>query len=366
MVGCHFMAEWKIETSKRPSRCLACWHPIRAGEFRFGTSVKTRWFHLGCADEGAPQVFPPFAKQAAALMKKVAPPQLGAIGKEKLAAMREIPGDVSLEVLTDLLLENGDPWGELISLRVRGEEELAIEHLLRHRESLYGKLKRSEVQWRDGLIVSAELTGPDRRLPGKLEQLAQTRTASRLTSLTIEGVVNAALLDQVSRTVGPTLERLTLVGPATGFEALACPRLESLRLSVPFGASLRLRPGPAPALEGLLQAKLPALKVLRLTTHRPLSLPFLEALLDSKLLTRLEQLDLEDESNLMRTLDDAGLRLLLARKRSLGHVKAMWVERAGRALLKSELAAANTFFEARGQRALKRNRAEDHEVFDEV
>jgi len=359
------MAQWRIESSKTGGRCLACDGKINKGEHRFGTPTKTRWFHLRCAAEGAPKAFPPFAKQAATLLSK-APPKPPEVSKAALARLLAVDGDGALEVLSDFLQTAGDPWGELIALRLAGEHDAALAHLDEHRASLYGGLGPGCCSWRDGVIVAAHFSGQPAALEKQLDRLAALRTAGRLSSLELEGTFSPALLRKVVATVPPSLEHLELRGHPSGLEVLDLPRLRSLRVSIPFEATVRIRLGPPPELDGLVEARLPALRVLRLTTHRPVSLAFLEKLLASKLLARLEWLDFDDESPSLRTLDDAGLRLLLAQKKRLAHIKALWVERAGRKLTPAEAAAAQAFFQARGQRALKRASASAEEELDEV
>ncbi|MDP1824089.1 MAG: hypothetical protein Q8L48_12630 [Archangium sp.] len=359
------MAQWRIEATRQDSRCVGCGGRIVRGAWRFGTPTKTRWFHLECAAEGAPVVFPPFAAQAASLLKKAKPVGAREAPRADLVRALATPGDDALPVLADLLQSCGDPWGELIALRLQGEDELAAEHLRKHQVSLYGELLRRDVAWRNGVIVSAWFNGKPAALSKGLDRLAATRTAGRLEDLKLEGpTIDAEVLRKVSA-AAPNLQRLELSGAVAGLEALELPALHTLRLKVPFGASLRLRAGPHAEVDGLWVAKLPSLRALRLTTHLPLTIAFLDRLLASSLLKQLEWLDFEDESNLMRTLDDAGLRYLLAGKKQLQHVKAMWVERSGRALAPKELAAAHAFFEARGKRAIKLARPRE-EAFDEV
>jgi hypothetical protein len=359
------MAEWRIEATKQDSRCVGCGGRIVRGAWRFGTPTKTRWFHLECGAEGAPVVFPPFAARAASLLKKAMPAATRVAPHADLVRALATPGDDALQVLADLLQSSGDPWGELIALRLQGEDELAAEHLRKHHGSLYGELLRRDVSWRNGVIVRASFSGKPVALTKGLDRVAATRTAGRLEDLQLESAsIDAEVLRRVSA-AAPNLQRLELSGHVTGLEVLDLPRLHTLRLTVPFDASLRLRAGPHAEVDGLFVAKLPSLRALRLTTHLPLTLPFLERLLASSLLKQLEWLDFEDESNLMRTLDDAGLRYLLAGKKQLQHVKAMWVERSGRALAPKDLAAAHAFFEARGKRAIKLARPRE-EAFDEV
>lgn len=217
--------------------------------------------------------------------------------------------------------------------------------------------------WRNGAIVDAFFEGSPAHLADRIERLGALRTAGRLEYLQLEGTIDGALLERISSTA-PTLQRLTLRGHASGFEKLDLPRLEILSLGVPSLASLKLKAGPAPQVEGLLSARLPSLKTLRLTTHRPVPLSFLEGLLSSKLLQGLEWLDFDDASNLMRTLDDAGLRLLLAAPAALAHLDAIWIERSGRSLTDREARDAERLFKARGARALERA-ADDEWVYDD-
>ena len=351
------MAIWTIMTSKQLSSCASCGHQIAPGALVFGCAEKLRWFHLECAASGAPKVFPPFAKEAGRLLEHAKPNETREVPAGELARALATPGDEALDVIADLLQSRGDPWGELIALRRRGEHELADEHLGANQASLFGGLLRKEVSWRDGVITFARFSGKAPVLVNALNRVTAARTAGRLEHLSLSGAIDVSVL-QLLNTTAPNLERLELSGLASGFEALDLPRLRSLRLSLGSGA--------APALGGLLEAKVPNLRALRLTTHRPVSVSFLGDLLTSQLLTQLEWLDFEDRSNLVRTLDDAGLRCLLAGQKKLKHVKAMWVERAGRSLTPEELTGAHAFFEVRGKRALARQRKEDVELEDEV
>jgi hypothetical protein len=345
------MAEWRIEATKTDSRCRQCGAKIPRGDLRFGTPTKTRWFHLECAAQGAPVVFPQFKSEADALLAK-SRPESRALPRAQLEAALASNEDGALVVLADLLTQGGDPWGELITLNLHGEAELADAHLRKHSASLFGALQRKEVVWRDGVISAASFRGKAPQLVSGLERLGATRTAGRLEALQLDGPIDSAVLASVSR-FAPRLKNLLLCGTVEGFEALELKKLDTLRLTVPFSASLSSKKSKAPELDGLLKEQLPSLRVLRLTTHQPVSQRFLEGLLESKLLTQLEWLDFDDESNLMRTLDDAGLRLLLANKKKLASIKAMWIERTGRQLDANVLAAANAFFDAKGKRALK-------------
>lgn len=107
------MAEWRIEKASRAARCSGCFKSIPRGAWRFGTATRTRWFHLHCAPEGAPKVFPPFAAQAEALLSDSAPPKVeGArdLTRAELEPLLRTEGDDALDVLVDALEEHGDPW----------------------------------------------------------------------------------------------------------------------------------------------------------------------------------------------------------------------------------------------------------------
>jgi hypothetical protein len=67
----------------------------------------------------------------------------------------------------------------------------------------------------------------------------------------------------------------------------------------------------------------------------------------------------------MRTLDDEGLRCLLAGKAALEHLDSLWVERSGRVLSPAEATAAERFFRARGKRALAQLADDDGWLYDD-
>jgi hypothetical protein len=212
------MAEWRIEQASRAATCLGCFKAIPREAWRFGTPAKTRWFHLHCAAEGAPKVFPPFAAQAEVLLAKGAAPKPGGareLTRRELESLLQVPGDDALDVLCDALQEQGDPWGELIRLRIEGDDDAANTHFRRHVKSLLGGIGAGEVMWRNGVMVDAYFTGKTAHLAERIERLGALRTAGRLEYLQLEGVVDGAVFALISK-VAPTLQRLTLVGHASG------------------------------------------------------------------------------------------------------------------------------------------------------
>lgn len=149
------------------------------------------------------------------------------------------------------------------------------------------------------------------------------------------------------------LRRLELEASNPDLAQLAHPRLERLSIGGTFGHALSATRAPS-----LFAAKLPRLRWLRLVTRPALQGTFIDALLDSTLLRQLERLDFEDASNASRTLDDAGLLRLLHGKARLAHLRALWLELAGRRLEAKDLEAARAAFRRRIDAAMKEDARE--------
>jgi hypothetical protein len=136
------------------------------------------------------------------------------------------------------------------------------------------------------------------------------RTTLLVRKLSIGGVLDEEGGRAVSRLARPTLRHLHCrLSDAVG--GLVIPKLERLTLFVS-------RDEPEVEIEALAPVfaatSLPNLECLEVG-GRSLSTPFLEALLDSKLLRQLDALGFHANS-----LDEAGGLVVLARKRALGHL----------------------------------------------
>lgn len=312
------MGNWQIaKTTSAASRCRLCDRAIDAGDWKFGQSTpKSRWFHLRCAAEGAPVVFPPFEAEA----KKLLSASKSAAKQRAFTVPREVEKALSsgrngLHVFADWLQTNEDPWGTLIALALAGKEDAARRHLNQHAESLLGpfRFRRYDWSWRDGLVVAAVLKGTEAALLEQLGDIPSTRTMSRLQRLRLEGPhVNRAVLQAVSKLAPKSLEGLSFTISQPGLAALSLPNLKRLRVQLNANSAAEL-----------LDAEVPALEVLQLEwEHRKNAVfpaSFIQQLVRSKLLKQLRRLDLHGD----HVLDDAGLQQLLSHRDALSHLEAM-------------------------------------------
>ncbi len=344
------MADWRVEIAPRASACHECTGPIRKGEHRFGArSPKPKWFHLRCAKRGAPVVFRPFEAKVQALLAQAKRPG------ESLAAddrpFADALGEGSLEVLADRLQTRGDPWGELIALRLAKKHAAAIELYDSNEASFTGDLRASELFWRDGVIAAAVVEG--RELASKLEELLSLRTASRLETLVVRGELTAEVASLLNRHAPKTFTHLWVRGRLTGLAGLELPQLD--RLTVHTSAN---------QLGGLFTCRLPSLRELRLTARPALTTAFLSELLEWPTFARLRRLDFEDDTTAYPTLDRAGLVWLTERAQALKHLKVVWLELAGRDLDAKDLTAAKAAFAARTTKAVAEDERRRKERFD--
>lgn len=341
---------WVVEQAKLKSTCEACRRAIPKGEWRFGKNHgEARWFHLRCGSRGAPEMFPPFAKQVQQILS-AKPDESRPLTEVERAMVAKFDGK-GLPVLADWLTSKGDPWGELITLRLAGEDELAIEHFDAHRESLVGDLPAEDLDWCDGVVTRVMLDGTGAALKKKLEALFQHRTAARLDTLDVYSrALEPSMLELISRRAPSTLVWLTLTGSASQLERLALPELQQLRLEL-----------NVEALSGLVKAKLPKLRSLILQPSKPLPVPFLEQLVKSPLFAQLTHFEFDEDGPAGSALTDAGLLVLLGAKTS--HLKTTYVELAGRNLTPAQKALAQKKF-AKSNATFFRDPADEPE-FDE-
>jgi hypothetical protein len=337
------MSNWRIEqASLGTSSCRECGKPIKKGEWRFGKTVnEPRWFHLRCAERGAPVVFPPFAKQAKAILGDRAEVRrpLTEVDRATVGAARKD----SLPVLADWLQAKGDPWGEFIALRLARRHEAAVEFFDEHLESLLGDLNPDDVQWMDGVIHTVSLSGNTAGFAKHFEALFTQRTAARLVSLDVYSKLDAKHLRLLSQKAPATLTSLRLQKEASGLEVLALPSLETLTLEL-----------PEPQFAGLLKAKLPNLRTLRLTSRRPLSADFVAGLMECPWFSHLERLEFDELGGVSGTLSNDGLRVLMAQSKRLAHLKFTWVALTDRlAMSADEQKQARALFTRRNARLLK-------------
>lgn len=244
--------------------------------------------------------------------------------------------DSSLEVLADWLQENADPWGTLIALRLARKHAEASEFLFAHEAALCGSFNAHDFDWRDGVIVGAELEGAQLERP--VRELLSLPSAARLERLSLSGNVTA-VLPLLSREAPATLEVLNLDAPrARGVSELNLPRLR--RLTVKLRGS---------ALESVLDARLPSLRGLRLDVCDGTAPPvaFFERLMASALLAQLEELDFASRA----VLDGNGLRCLLSHADGLAHLERLSVPFEDWTIGKPQRALASKRFTARRARA---------------
>lgn len=342
---------WVVEQAKTKSSCKQCYRPIPKGDWRFGKNHgEARWFHLRCGAAGAPQMFPPFAQQVREILGRL-PDESRPLTEVERAMVAKFDGQ-GLPVLADWLTSRGDPWGELITLRLAGEDALAIEHFDRHLDSLVGDMPGDDLDWCDGVVSRARLDGKGPALVKKLDTVLTHRTAARLDTLeVVSKTIDAAFFELLSKKAPPTLVWLNVIGAAKGLERLELPNLEQLRLE------LNVEDVP-----GLLKAKLPGLRSLVLQTRKPLPATFVEQLVASPLFARLAHFEIDEDGPVGGTLNDAGLIALLGGKTS--HLKTTYVELAGRTLTEDQKALAQKKF-AKTNAAFLANPPEEPE-FDEL
>lgn len=128
-------------------------------------------------------------------------------------------------------------------------------------------------------------------------------------------------------------------------------------LDLPHVSSLFLRAKPQVAL-GVLDVRLPSLRVLSLTTGEPLSPGQLDRLLESSLSRQATRLDLDDVIPTSRTLDDDGLLRLVAHRPFLENLHALWIDLVGRSLSVDQMTAVKKTLGSRIKRAVKEMRTE--------
>ena len=297
-------------------------------------------------------MFKPFAKEGAKLLGASAGPTAQVPASELKAAL-EATGDDALAVLADLLQSAGDPWGELIALRLAHEDDLAEQHFRRHIVSLQGGLQHRDLGWRHGVVAEAFFKGTTAQLRAHLDALSKLRTAGRIEVLTLSGGVGREVLEALSSWSPKSLQSLELGGEVSGLDALSLPNLERLKLDL------------NTTVQGLTGAKLPRLRHLWIRTRKAIRAEALTALLDWPTLRQLRRLDFDEHSTQVRTLDDAGVAALLAAAPRLKQLKALWVELANRALLPAAQRVATSFLAPRSKRALKEDERAPEQWFDE-
>jgi hypothetical protein len=266
-------------------------------------------------------------------------PTATAVSSTELGPAMAADSPHALAVLSDLLTSNGDPWGDLIALRLRDDDATRV--LREHCESLCGDFTKTELFFEYGVVARVVLRGDGPQLIRKLEKLIALRTTGRIEELVLDGPVDAKHLAKVRAWNPPLLYSLRLRGKVVGLETLALPRLARLDLEV----SNPVAP--------LLEAKLPALRVLRFKTPSALPLPAVHALLGSKLITQLTRLDFDGGRLTNQTLSDAGVLALLEHPKALKGLKSCWVELAGRGLTEPQRAAVKALLGPRLARGMK-------------
>ncbi|MFT3714155.1 MAG: hypothetical protein QM817_41360 [Archangium sp.] len=341
---------WVVEQAKNAATCDECRWLIEKGEWRFGKNgSKARWFHLKCGARGAPQMFPPFAKRVQELIGS-APDQSRPLTEVERAKVVKFNDD-GLPVLADWLTQEGDPWGELITLRLAKKHEASVDHFHAHLDSLVGEMPTDDLQWRDGVVVEAAVSGKGAALKNDLDAVLTHRTAARLESLDVHSsAFDATLAKLLSQKAPTTLTHFSLRGSASGLEHLALPSLEWLSLEL-----------NADAMPALLHAKLPKLRALVLSSRKPLAIPFLEALVVSPLYAQLTHFEINEEHVIGGTISDPGIMVLANAKTS--HLKVTWVELAGRNLTPEQRKQADKAFGKSNARYLKLKKREPK--FDE-
>lgn len=358
---------WRIEEAKTgKSTCRVCNLAIAAGELRFGQDARTaRWFHLGCAAEGAPRAFKPFAAKADKLLvdakpvkpvatAEPAPKSAKASSAEGrlIAAVRRDPSDrEAKQVLADWLQQHGDRWGELIALELAGKTKDAKAVAKSCFAELAGGFGPRVLEWRDGFISGATLAGKDpRRVEQQLAELVGLRAVA-LTDLVLEVPTDAVLYAKLGQLAPPTLEHLVTYD-TTGIAALALPNLVEL--------TLQLR-SSRDEFDELERAQLPALRsfairgkgngendLARTTVVAPAAVT---ALIEGSLMRRLEFVELA-----FGALNDNGVLRVLKHADKLRHLRGISIGAGSHiarvhAAFAKQMAAHASMFEATIERA---------------
>lgn len=312
--------EYRIEAAKTGrSSCRHCGMTIEKGSQRFGGEGQvSRWFHLACAAEGAPRAFKPFAEQAAALLADqpaMEPPKARPRDLAAEALLSQNPDDPEARaVFADYLMNNGDPWGEIIAL-YRADKESAAKKLIKeHAGELFGGLAPKFFEWEGGFVSSVTLEG---RSPKKLrEQYELLRTlpvACTIRRLALPLPPDAALVEAVCQHPLPALRELFFHYSAA-VDALELPQLHELGFFVP------AHPEPARKLFGA--SGVPGLRVLSMFSNsNPLPPDFLDALFTSNLIKQLEELKLHQGA-----FDDAGADRVFAHAEKIEHIERLELE----------------------------------------
>lgn len=340
---------WVLEQAMTQAVCRKCRRPVKKGHWRFGKKGRNgHWFHLDCAAAGAPVMFPPFAKRAKELMGEEQDFN-GSFTEADRAMAAKLAGE-GLPVLADWLTSRGDPWGELITLRLAGAEQLAIEHFDTHRKSLVGELPIRDVEWQSGVVTSALLMRTGTNLIAPLRALMSHRTASLLERLELRvNAIGPEALKLLSRAPATMVDLSIQSQGASGLEHLDLPELESLELAL-----------NSQAMPGLLSSKLPKLRWLALDARKPLTLSFVRDLAASRLFAGLSHFSVGE------CLTDEGLMVLVDAKPK--HLRTTWVELDHRALTAEQRRRANAVFKKSNARLLKvrapsPDRDPDHDTF---
>lgn len=323
---------WRIEQAKTArSSCRHCAVVIALGEYRFGNDERgTQWFHLGCALDGKPRAFKPFAAEAARLLAKQPPPvpmDTTAIDDprnlELEARFAAQPDDDEIRgVYADWLQSRGHPLGEIVALELAGKAATAKQRFKQHRATLTGGLAPKLFEWKRYFIRRVGLESR-MSVTAQIETLATIfalPAAVIMEELAVPAKLEASVAELIGERIPPTVTKL-FTWFTNAAANLALPHLTHLELFA--FRTFALDPG---ALEPLFAARhLP--KVTRLAIFDgPIAKPIVTALLDSQLIRQLAWLELSQGA-----VDAESLVLVRERARELAHIPVVRISGAEQA-----------------------------------
>jgi len=165
-------------------------------------------------------------------------------------AIRDTPEDAApYQVYADWLLEQGDPFGELITLGIAGDNERFERHRQVHAARLFGGLakellRRVHLHWKHGVVHAIEETVEHGMLgPYEWTQLLQLRVCGFVRSIALLQPCTPELDAVLAEHAPPTFRELSLyVSHHLPHDVLA----RALRSLAIHGHSLTLEPGALP------------------------------------------------------------------------------------------------------------------------
>ncbi|MEO8702505.1 MAG: TIGR02996 domain-containing protein [Kofleriaceae bacterium] len=305
---------WAIAKQQKTGACRACGKGIAVGSHAFGNQRER--YHLTCAGTAKPRVFAPFETRAdkliAAQPRTLAPAPRNPELEARVAAN---PADeATLAVYADYLQSHGDPWGELIAFELAGQPAEAKRVFAEHAAAFMGGQPRSWFTWKGAFIeeVIMALRMSIKKARASVRTVLELPAMLLARELRVPLLVDAEIIAMVNELAPPRMTTFFCwLGDAVS--ELAVPSIERLHLLLVREPVLDVRAfAPMFALE-----RMPKLRRLDLY-DAPISVGFLEALLDSPLGRQLDWLELTQKA-----LDDAGTRFLLDRADQVRRIRRL-------------------------------------------